>query len=121
MALILIIEDDDQFRSMLKQMLGRAGHEVMDAPDGKEGLRMYRERPADLIITDIIMPEKEGLETIHALRKDYPDIKVIAISGGGAMGTELYLDMAKGLGASRAFSKPIDRGKLLSAINDLLG
>jgi YesN/AraC family two-component response regulator len=83
MANILIIDDDQQILNMLSQILKRAGYGVVEALDGKQGLKLYRENPTDLIITDIIMPEKEGLETIMELQRDFPDVKIIAISGGG--------------------------------------
>ena len=119
MARILIIDDDDQFRRMLRNMLERAGHEVGEAPDGNVGIRFYRENHSDLVITDLIMPEKEGLETIQELRRDFQDIKIIAISGGGQFGPENYLYLAKKLGAHRTFTKPIEREALLGAVKDL--
>ncbi len=121
MARILIIEDDTQTRVMLRQMLTREGYEVVDAPDGKMGTRLYREEPTDLVITDLIMPEKEGIETIRELKQGYPDIKIIAISGGGRIEPEEYLCLAKKLGAERTFAKPIRREDLLGAIRELVG
>lgn len=119
MARILIIDDDAQVLDMLRQTLEREGHEVMDASNGNEGIRLYRECPADLIITDIVMPEKEGIETIMELKRDFPDVKIIAISGGGRIDPEEYLRMAKGLGALRTFAKPVEREKLLGAVREL--
>jgi CheY-like chemotaxis protein len=106
-GLILVIDDDDQLRGMLREMLEHAGYEVADAPNGKEGIRLYRENPADLVITDIIMPEKEG-------------IKIIAMSGGGTIEAEKYLRMAKGLGAVRTLTKPIERKELLEAVREVI-
>jgi len=120
MARILIIEDDDQTRSMLRQVLEREGYEVVDAPDGREGIRLYRGKPTDLIITDIIMPEKEGIETIMELKRDFPDVKIIAMSGGGRIGPDEYLHVAKKLGAQRTFAKPVEREEMLKAIRELL-
>ncbi len=120
MGMILIIDDDDQIRRMLRKTLEHAGYKVMDAPNGKEGIRIYRENPADLIITDIIMPEKEGLETIMDLRREFPEVKIIAISGGGHIGPETYMEMAEKVGAQRTLSKPLEREKLLSTIKELL-
>ena len=120
MKRILVIDDDVQVRQMLRQMLEREGYEVVDAPDGKEGIRLYRDEPADLIITDIIMPEKEGIGTIFELRRDFPDVKIIAISGGGRLVNKndcLELCRAKGI---PTFSKPFDRKELLEAIQKLL-
>lgn len=120
MALILIIEDDVQFRAMLRDMLKLAGHEVAEAPDGEEGIRLYNEKPMDLIITDIIMPEKEGIETIIELRRSFPDVKIIAISGGGLINAEDHLQMAKDFGAIHTLTKPFGREKLLEAIREVL-
>jgi DNA-binding NtrC family response regulator len=120
MARILIIDDDVHILRMLRQTLERKGYEVIEASNGKEGIRLYREEPADLIITDLIMPEKEGIETIKELRRDFPQLKIIAISGGGRIGAEAYLPMAKKLGAMRTFIKPIAREELLEAVRELL-
>ncbi|MCP3955776.1 MAG: response regulator, partial [Desulfobacterales bacterium] len=82
-ARILIIDDDIHVLAMLRKMLEREGYEIVVALDGNEGLRLYRENPTKLIITDLIMPEKEGLETIIELRQNFPDTRIIAMSGGG--------------------------------------
>ncbi len=120
MAHILIIDDDTKILEMLRQTLEREGHEVVGALDGKEGLRLYRENPTDLIITDLIMPEKEGIETIMELYNDFPDVKIIAISGGGRLDPGQYLSMAKSFGAQYTFAKPVEREKLLKAVRELL-
>ena len=117
---ILIIDDDNQFRTMLRKMVERNGYEVVEASDGKEGIKLYRKNPTDLIITDLIMPEKDGIETIQELRKDFPDVKIIAISGGGRLGPHDYLHLAKMLGAQRTLTKPIELDELLKAIEELL-
>ena len=120
MAKILVIDDEPQVRAMLRQMLEREGFEVMDAPDGKEGIKLYQENPTDLIITDIIMPEKEGLETIRELKKDYPDVKIIAISGGRRIEPGEYLLLAERFGAIKTFAKPVQREELLNAVREFL-
>jgi YesN/AraC family two-component response regulator len=120
MASILIIDDDSQILEMLRQILERERYHVTEASNGKEGLRRYRENPADLIITDIIMPEKEGIEIIIELKRDYPYVKIIAISGGCRIDPEQYLDMAKKLGAQRTFAKPVERKDLLDAVRNIL-
>ena len=120
MALILIIDDEPQIRSMLKLMLEREGYEVAEAPDGIEGIRIYRQNPADLIITDLIMPNKDGIGVIIDLKKEFPDVKIIALSGGGLNKPEGYLKGAKKLGAACTLTKPIDRGEMLRAIKDVL-
>ena len=121
MAVILIIDDDDQFRQMLRQMLERAGYEVVEASDGKEGLKLFRENQVDLVITDIFMPEKEGLEVIMEFRRNFPDKKIIAISGGyRKISPEETLQMSEAFGAKYSFKKPVEREKLLEAIKELL-
>ena len=121
MKRILVIDDDMQMRQMLQQMLEREGYDVVDAPDGKEGMKLYRQDPTDLIITDIIMPEKEGVETIIELRRDFPDVKIIAISGGSrGIDAESCLFAVNQFGADCVFSKPFDRKELLEAISGLL-
>jgi CheY-like chemotaxis protein len=120
MALILIIDDEPQIRSMLKLMLERDGYEVVEAPDGIEGIRIYRRNPADLIITDLIMPNKDGIGMIIDLKKEFPDVKIIAMSGGGLNKPEGYLKGAKKLGAACTLTKPIDRNEMLGAIKDVL-
>ena len=120
MAQILVIDDDDQFRVMLKQMLTRNGYEVLEAPNGHEGLKLYREKKPELVITDIIMPEKEGIELIIELKREYPEVKVIAMSGGGRVKPDSYLDTAKILGAIRTFQKPFSMKDLLKTVESEL-
>ena len=120
MALILIIDDEPQIRSMLKLMLERDGYEVAEASDGIEGIRIYRQNPADLIITDLIMPNKDGIGVILDLKKEFPNVKIIAMSGGGLNKPEGYLKGAKKLGAACTLTKPIDRGEMLRAIKEVL-
>jgi len=122
MKRILVIDDDMQMRQMLRQTLERAGYEVVDAPDGKEGMRLYRQSPPDLIITDIIMPEKEGVETIIELRRDFPDVKIIAISGGSRrLNARNCLSYVKSFGVSHVFTKPFERKELLGVIQEMFG
>ena len=121
MPRILVVDDDDGVREMVRQMLQRAGYEVSVAVNGKEGLKLFRSESPDLIVLDIVMPEKEGLETIRELRRDDPGVKVIAMSGGGRMGPQNYIDVALALGAQRAFAKPLDRKKFLAALDELAG
>jgi CheY-like chemotaxis protein len=120
MARILIIDDEPQIRSMLRLMLERGGYEVAEAHDGVEGIRQYRENPADLIITDLIMPNKDGIGMIIDLKKEFPQVKIIAMSGGGVNRPEGYLDGAKKLGATRTLTKPIDRDEMLDAVKETL-
>ncbi|MCP4686987.1 MAG: response regulator [Desulfobacterales bacterium] len=121
MASILIIDDEPQIRLMLSMKLESHGYDVKEADDGRSGLKLFRENPTDLIITDLIMPEKEGIETISEVKSEFPDVKIIAISGGGRFGPDGYLDIAKGIGAERTFSKPIELKELLKAVEELIG
>lgn len=120
MKKLLVVDDDATVREMLTVILEKEGYEVTAASDGKEAIRFFRRKPADLIITDILMPGQEGLKTIFDLRRDNPDVKIIAISGGGQYGLGNYLDAATALGANRAFAKPIERRELLKAVRELL-
>ncbi len=120
MGRVLVIDDEPQIRSMLRMMLERAGHEVEEAPDGIEGIRIYRNNPVDLIISDLIMPNKDGIGMIIELKKEFPDVKIIAMSGGGLNKPEGYLEGAKKLGAQRTLTKPIDRDELLRTVSDIL-
>jgi CheY-like chemotaxis protein len=121
MASILIIDDEEQMRTALRRLLEGAGYEVISASDGKEGLALYRENTTDLIITDLIMPEKEGIETIIELKQISPDVKIIAISGGGHNNPEDYLPLAKQLGAQRTIAKPFGGEEFLEAVRELIG
>lgn len=120
MKRILVVDDDWQMREMMHQALARAGYDVVEAANGKIGMNIQRESPADLVITDLIMPEKEGIETIRELRKDFPGLKIIAISGGGRAGADGYLSVAKTIGADRTLSKPFDLKQILDTVEELL-
>ena len=120
MAKILVIDDEPSILLMIKKMLEKAGHEVDMALNGKEGMQLFEKNQADLLITDIIMPEKEGLETIVEMRKKYPDLKIIAISGGGRISADGYLPGAKLLGANMVFQKPLIQKEFLEAVSFLL-
>jgi DNA-binding NtrC family response regulator len=120
MTRILAIDDDIEIREMLKQLLERAGYEVLVAPNGKEALKLHHANPVNLIITDIVMPEKEGLETIMEFQHQSPGVKIIAISGGGKIAADQYLNLAQMLGAQKTFSKPFELKKLLEEVRELL-
>ncbi|HXB02994.1 MAG TPA: response regulator [Opitutaceae bacterium] len=121
MARILLIEDDNEVRTMLRLTLIHFGHNVIEARNGKEGLELFKRANADLVITDIVMPEKEGLEVLIKLRANQvPPVKIIAISGGGRQKAADYLRMAKLMGAARVLAKPFSNEVLIAAINELL-
>ena len=121
MATILIIEDEEPIRRLYQRVLGSAGYRVLEAGDGYEGERIYREEEPDLVITDLIMPDREGIELIRSLKKISPEVKIFAISGGGRIGPESYLPIALKLGAVRTFRKPVEIEDLLAAIAEELG
>ncbi len=118
---VLIIDDDEQIRVLLQQMMEWAGFDVLVAENGKVAMQMQSKQPVDLVITDLIMPEQEGLETISCLKKEHANIKIIAISGGGRIGPEAYLPAALELGADRVFSKPFDVQEIVASVKELLG
>lgn len=120
MARILVIDDETLVRDTIRQILERASYEVAEAADGKEGLVRFREQPADLVITDILMPEQEGIETIRILHKEFPQTKILAISGGGRGGKLDVLPSAEAFGAHYTLAKPFEREALLAAVRTLL-
>jgi len=121
MARILLIEDDNEVRTMLRLTLIHFGHTVIEARNGREGLELFKRANADLVITDIVMPEKEGLEVLIKLRaKQVPLVKIIAISGGGRQKAAEYLRLATLMGAARVLAKPFSNEVLIAAINELL-
>jgi DNA-binding NtrC family response regulator len=119
-AHVLIIDDDRAFRSMLRLALELAGHRVQEAADGFQGIRSHRAQPADVILCDLFMPEKEGLETIRDLQSDDAGVKIIAMSGGSPQGPMDFLPLAAQFGAARTLHKPFDLKQLLTAIDDVL-
>lgn len=119
MPRVLVIEDDEQTRDMLKQLLERNGYEVDAAEEGVAGLKAFRKREADVVLTDLLMPGKEGLETIRDLLAARPGLPIIAMSGGGRLGNLGYLAAAEKMGAAKVFAKPIDIPLLLEAIKEL--
>jgi CheY-like chemotaxis protein len=120
MAQILIIEDDGLFRSMLSATLVQLGHEVVEARNGTEGLKLFQLTNPDLIITDLVMPEMEGFEVLMNFKKHHPRVKVMVMSGGVSGQTLDFLDIAKRLGASGVLAKPFTTDALIRAIDTLL-
>lgn len=120
MARILVIDDEPLIREMLQEHLTDLGHEVAVAPDGRKAVKLMQLQPADLVITDVFMPEKDGLSTIEELRHARPGTKIIAISGGSRIRDTDVLKWAAELGASYTFQKPLEWPDLLAAVDDCL-
>ncbi len=120
MARLLVIDDEKLARLTLRKILERAGHEVVEATNGSEGIAMYRSRPFDAVITDIIMPDKEGVETIIELKRDFPQVRLIAISGGGRTRNLDFLKLAMQYGAEKILAKPFSQDDLVDAVESLL-
>lgn len=120
MATILLVDDDEQFRTMLGLVLIRAGYEVREACNGSEAISLYQNSQTDLVITDLIMPDKEGLELIREIHHKHPGAKIIAMSGGGRNGVANYLRVAQAFGARRVLDKPFSHQEMLDAISDVL-
>ncbi len=120
MARILIIDDDEDFRLQIRAILQEEGHEVEAAHDGVHGLTLQRRSPADLVVTDIIMPNKEGIETIRDFQQEYPRTRIIAVTGGGRLQNSSHLFAAKELGASVVLLKPVDMDVFVKTVHEVL-
>ncbi len=120
MAHILLVDDDEACRKVLRRTLQRAGYIVTEAMNGAVALRLLRDASVDLVVTDIIMPEMEGIETIQTLRRTHPQLKIIAMSGGGRIEAEGYLASAKAFGAVDVLRKPFEAAELFAAIEGAL-
>ncbi len=120
MALVLIVDDDPQMLRLLTDVVEIEQHDVLLAQDGDLALEYFTHQVPDLVITDILMPNKEGLELISEIRERYPQTKIIAYSGGGSSDPESYLEFASGMGADKVFSKPMPINDLRNEINSLL-
>jgi DNA-binding response OmpR family regulator len=116
MARILLIDDERAMRAMVRRILESVEHEVIEAADGQEGLTQFTIHRPHVVITDILMPKKEGIETIKELRRIAPTVWIIAISGGGAAHDMLFLNFAKALGADFALAKPFRAEELIAAV-----
>ena len=121
MARILVIDDDAMVRDAIRDILEAHGYKVEEAENGRDGLVKMRTDRFDLVITDIIMPEMEGVEAILAIREEFPSVKVIAISGGGRTANYDFLGVAGKLGANKTLQKPFRREELLRAVQGCLG
>jgi DNA-binding NtrC family response regulator len=120
MASILVIDDEVLMRTTLRTALEKAGHQVAEARDGNQGMKVFAEVRPDLVLTDIIMPDREGIEMIREMRSLDPDVPIIAMSGGGSVGGDLFLELAARLGATRTLSKPIRNADLVAAVDECL-
>lgn len=117
MLSVLIVDDHVQIRQLIRDTLEGAGYHVEEARDGKEGLERYREKSADLVLMDILMPDQDGLETIMGLRREFPDSRIIAMTGGtDGVVVPNFLDVATILGARRTLEKPFELQALLDAV-----
>lgn len=117
---ILLVEDDNDLREMLRDTLSRKNFTVLEAVDGKEAILHFKPAVTDLVVTDLIMPEEDGLKVVMKLKEIKPGLKVIAISGGGKVGPGSYLNVAKALGADAIYSKPFSLNDLVDKIEELL-
>ncbi len=121
MATILIIDDDDLMRASLRAMLESAGHRIVEAPNGRVGVRLAKETHLDLVMSDIIMPGKDGVTTIGEIHQQFPDLKIIAMSSAEPGDPLADLEIAWVYGASKSLQKPIKREVLLAAVEELIG
>lgn len=117
MARILLIEDDEGWRTVVREVLRMERHEIVEATDGAQGMQLCRRIRPELVITDIVMPDQEGLETIEQIRAEFPNLPIIAMSGGGSfLKKEDNLELARQLGACATLTKPLTREALLGAV-----
>ena len=121
MAHILVVDDEASIRTMLRSILERSGHQVSEAENGKDALEKYREAPADAVIVDVFMPEQDGVETMIRLRTEYPDVKVVALSGGGWTSKGVALEHMTDLGAVETIAKPFTAEEVVEVVERILG
>jgi two-component system, chemotaxis family, chemotaxis protein CheY len=119
-ARVLLVDDEAQIRSIVRMLLDRMGHEVQEATNGREAVQTFREKHFDVVILDIFMPEKDGLECIGELRKLDKNVKIVAVSGGGSRGMMDPLRVASQMGADAVLLKPFDLSQLRRVIDELL-
>jgi DNA-binding NtrC family response regulator len=120
MPVVLLLEDNAAYRTLLEEVLSLAGFDVCAVPDGRRVPQILRERSVDLVITDLVMPERDGLETMTELHYSHPRLPVIAISGDTPLNTSLYLTLAEKLGASRVLAKPFKMTELIRAARETI-
>ena len=120
MAVVLIIDDDEMIVESLSILLQNEGYDVLSSSNGKNGLKLLGKNRIDVVITDIIMPDKDGIETIREIKKTYRNTKIIAMSGGGKIAAKEYLTFVKQLGVRHTLSKPFEKEQILSALEAVL-
>ena len=121
MTAILVVDDQKELRKVVRRVLTESGYEVAEAEDGEAALAAFRASPPALVITDIIMPGKEGIEVIATMKRERPEVKVLAISGGGRTHVMDFLAIARKAGADAALEKPFRKSDLLARVVELLG
>jgi two-component system response regulator (stage 0 sporulation protein F) len=122
MANILVVDDEKPIRSLLIAMLGKDGHVVHEAENGKQAVELFHQSPVDLVITDLVMPEKNGIDVIMELKGEYPNVQIVAISGGGGItGSFDYLPIAKLVGAITVLNKPFTLSDVRAAVSKAIG
>ena len=117
---ILVVDDDDAIREMLAIVLQRRGFEVIKARDGNEALKLYKQQQFDLVVTDLIMPDREGIEVILEMRTMKRPVRILAISGGGKVHQSMHLNLARSVGADRVLSKPFTPHDFLKIVAEML-
>jgi CheY-like chemotaxis protein len=120
MTRILVIDDNKDLRELMRVLLEQAGYAVELAEDGQDGFAAQRARPADIVITDIFMPNQDGIETVAQFRKEYPELKLVVMSGDSKLGKQsAHFLTARVMGAHAVLSKPFDEDELLRVVRDL--
>jgi CheY-like chemotaxis protein len=120
MTTVMIVDDNEAIRAACHAMLDKSGYRILEAENGKAAIKLLGTEPVDVVLTDIIMPEQEGFETIRVLSKEYPGVKIIAMSGGGCISAEEYLGVAKKLGANGTLQKPFKKAELQGMVRTLI-
>jgi CheY-like chemotaxis protein len=121
MAVLLVIDDDAGMRKLMVRTLSAGKHQVLEAENGREGLKMMEEHKPDVVITDILMPQKEGIETIREVQERAPNTRIIAVSGGGMSHNLMFLDVARAFGAHAVLAKPFRPAQLVDVVEQVLG
>ena len=116
MTTVLVVDDDPDIRRVFQKVLENAGACVLEAENGNVALKLLASHAVDVVLTDMIMPEMEGIETIMAIRREQPTIRIVAISGGGSVSAHSHLDLARHLGADAVLTKPVDRNRLVETV-----